>query len=67
MVLIDKDLVLTNFVKLQSLRFCLLGPALNVIRSLDISSANYPVALDLFNKRYSCFPVLSWRFLVSRR
>lgn len=50
---IDMDPELSNIEKLQYLRTFGQRPALDAIKSLDISSANYLVALDLLNKRYS--------------
>ncbi|XP_070067141.1 uncharacterized protein [Drosophila virilis] len=39
--------------RLQLLRSCLSGPALDLVRSLEFSGANYPVALDILNRRFS--------------
>jgi len=50
---VDKDPELTNIEKLQHLRSCLSGPALDAVRSLDFIGANYRVALDILNKRFS--------------
>ncbi|XP_032294718.2 uncharacterized protein [Drosophila virilis] len=50
---IDKDPYLTNIEKLQHLRSCLKGTALDTIRSLEISNANYAAALELLDKRFN--------------
>lgn len=50
---IDKDPDLTHVEKLQHLRSYLKGPALDAIRSLEMSGNNYSVALDLRNKRFN--------------
>ncbi|XP_053969189.1 uncharacterized protein LOC128870561 [Anastrepha ludens] len=50
---IDKDPDLTDVEKLQHLRSYLKGPALDAIRSLEMSGNNYSVALDLLNKRFN--------------
>ncbi|XP_070067080.1 uncharacterized protein [Drosophila virilis] len=50
---IDKDPYLTNIEKLQHLRSCLKGTALNTIRSLEMSNANYATALELLDKRFN--------------
>ncbi|XP_036345981.1 uncharacterized protein LOC118755241 [Rhagoletis pomonella] len=49
---IDKDSDLTPVDKLQHLRSCLSGAALDTIRSLEINEANYKNALDLLHKRF---------------
>ncbi|XP_064556840.1 uncharacterized protein LOC135441241, partial [Drosophila montana] len=50
---VDKDTELSNIEKLQHLRSCLSGPALDSVRSLEFCGANYRVALDIrfSNKR----------------
>ncbi|XP_070067118.1 uncharacterized protein [Drosophila virilis] len=50
---IDKDPYLTNIEKLQHLRSCLKRTALDTIRSLQMSNANYAVALELIDKRFN--------------
>ncbi|XP_036320855.1 uncharacterized protein LOC118735292 [Rhagoletis pomonella] len=50
--IIDKDSDLTNIDKLQHLRSCLSGAALDTVRSLEINDANYNTALDLLQKRF---------------
>ncbi|XP_036344786.1 uncharacterized protein LOC118754023 [Rhagoletis pomonella] len=50
--IIDKDSDLTNIDKLQHLRSCLSGAALDTVRSLEINDALYNTALDLLQKRF---------------
>ncbi|XP_041451530.1 uncharacterized protein LOC121405044 [Drosophila obscura] len=51
--IIDKDTDLSNVEKLQHLRSCLKGPALDTISSLELTHASYPIALDLLDKRFN--------------
>ncbi|XP_041451803.1 uncharacterized protein LOC121405249 [Drosophila obscura] len=51
--IIDKDTDLSNVEKLQHLRSCLKGPALDTISSLEFTHASYPIALDLLDKRFN--------------
>lgn len=50
---IDKNPILANMEKLQHLKSCLRGPALDVVGALKVTDVNYPVALDLLDKRYN--------------
>ncbi|XP_067633257.1 uncharacterized protein [Eurosta solidaginis] len=50
--IIDKDSDLSNIDKLQHLRSCLSGAALDTVRSLEISDSNYKIALELLHKRF---------------
>ncbi|XP_067644907.1 uncharacterized protein [Eurosta solidaginis] len=49
---IEKDADITQVDKLQHLRSCLSGAALDTIRSLEINEANYKIAFDLLRKRF---------------
>ncbi|XP_017461913.1 PREDICTED: uncharacterized protein LOC108355259, partial [Rhagoletis zephyria] len=51
--IIGRDPDLTDVERLQHLRSSLKGAALDTIRSLEISSANYTVALELLEKRFN--------------
>ncbi|XP_043065437.1 uncharacterized protein LOC122320892, partial [Drosophila ficusphila] len=51
--IIDQDPDLSPVEKLQHLKSCLKGSALDSVRSLDICNDNYAVALDLLNKRFN--------------
>ncbi|XP_033149032.1 uncharacterized protein LOC117134682 [Drosophila busckii] len=51
--IIDKDCGLSDVEKFQHLRSCLKGPALDTVSSLEISSANYTIALDLLKRRFN--------------
>jgi len=50
---IDQDQGLSDIEKLQHLRTCLKGTALETIRSLENSSTNYVVAKVLKQKRFN--------------
>ncbi|XP_054746100.1 uncharacterized protein LOC129250502 [Anastrepha obliqua] len=49
---IDKDSELTQVDKLQHLRSCLSGAALDTVGSLEINDTNYKIALELLQKRF---------------
>ncbi|XP_070067131.1 uncharacterized protein [Drosophila virilis] len=51
--IIDKDSYLNNIEKLQHLRSCLKGIALDTIRSLEMSNADYAAASELLDKRFN--------------
>jgi len=50
---IDNDVKLTNIEKLQHLKSCLKGSALDTVSLLEICDGNYAVALDLLNNRFN--------------
>ncbi|XP_041449638.1 uncharacterized protein LOC121404369 [Drosophila obscura] len=50
--IIDKESELSPIEKLQHLRSCLSGAALNTISSLEINEANYIIALDILKRRF---------------
>ncbi|XP_032586195.1 uncharacterized protein LOC122757818 [Drosophila mojavensis] len=50
--IIDADSELSPIEKLQHLRSCLSGAALDTIGSLEINRANYSVALDILQRRF---------------
>jgi len=49
---IDNDVKLTNIEKLQHLKSCLKGSALDTVRSLKVCDGNYAEAWDLLNNRF---------------
>ncbi|XP_051862861.1 uncharacterized protein LOC127565942 [Drosophila albomicans] len=50
---IDKDNDLDDVEKFQHLLSCLTGPALDAVRSLEISRPNYRVALEILDNRFN--------------
>ncbi|XP_043065520.1 uncharacterized protein LOC122320920 [Drosophila ficusphila] len=53
MAIIDSDVELSNIEKLQHLKSCLKGSALDTVRSLEICENNYAAAWDLLNNRFN--------------
>ncbi|XP_043064355.1 uncharacterized protein LOC122320273 [Drosophila ficusphila] len=51
--IIDNDVELSNIEKLQHLKSCLKGAALDTVRSLEICEINYAVAWELLNNRFN--------------
>ncbi|KAM8701948.1 hypothetical protein ACLKA7_001292 [Drosophila subpalustris] len=49
---IEKETELTPVEKLQHLRSCLSGAALDTIRSLEINEANYNIAMGILKDRF---------------
>ncbi|XP_037931452.1 uncharacterized protein LOC119666242 [Teleopsis dalmanni] len=50
--IVDESIELSNLEKLQHLRSCLKGSALDAIKSLEVSDANYAKSLLLLSKRF---------------
>ncbi|XP_033241627.1 uncharacterized protein [Drosophila pseudoobscura] len=50
---IDQEPFLSKIEKFQHLRSCLDGPALEAVRSLEVSESNYDIALDILNNRFN--------------
>ncbi|XP_037931454.1 uncharacterized protein LOC119666243 [Teleopsis dalmanni] len=50
--IVDESIELSNLEKLQHLRSCLKGSALDAIKSLEVSDANYAKSLLLLSKKF---------------
>lgn len=50
---IHKNLILADMEKLQHLKSCLGGPALDAVGASEVTDANYPAALELLDKSYN--------------
>nr|XP_041633409.1 uncharacterized protein LOC121503245 [Drosophila kikkawai] len=53
LTIIDRNSDLAPIEKLQHLKSCLKGPALDAVRSLEITDSNYGVALELLDNRFN--------------
>lgn len=50
---IDQEPLLSKIEKFQHLRSCLEGPALDAIKSLEITEANYAIAMEILKSRFN--------------